>query len=61
MTYLDTSALVKLFVEERGSGAVATLVNRVEAVATAKIAYAEVHAGLARRHRPVTSRRRRTT
>jgi predicted nucleic acid-binding protein len=51
VTYLDTSALVKLFVEEPGSAVVATLVTRVEAVATAKIAYAEVHAGLARRHR----------
>ena len=51
MNYLDTSALVKRFVVERGSPLVQALVSREGPVATAKIAYAEVHAGLARKHR----------
>ena len=49
MNYLDTSALIKRFVEERGSSLIQTLVTRNEPVATAKIAYAEVYAGLTRR------------
>lgn len=51
MNYLDTSALVKLFVQEKGSQAVRETVSRGGPAATAKIAYAEVHAGLARRRR----------
>jgi predicted nucleic acid-binding protein len=51
MTYLDTSALVKRFVAETGSPVVHALVIRHGPVATAKIAYAEVHAGLARKRR----------
>lgn len=51
MNYLDSSALIKLFVEERGSGWLARLVEENGAVATAKIAYAEIYAGLARKHR----------
>jgi len=50
MNYLDTSALIKRFVVEEGS----RLVNRIireEPVATAKIAYAEVFAGLNRKQR----------
>ena len=48
MTYLDTSALIKRFVVERGSPLIQTIVTRTGPVATAKIAYAEVYAGLTR-------------
>jgi predicted nucleic acid-binding protein len=51
MNYLDTSALIKRFVAERGSGLVDALVLNGPPVATAKIAYAEVHSGLARKRR----------
>jgi len=51
MTYLDTSALIKRFVTEKGSDLVRTIFIRETPVATAKIAYAEVYAGLARKHR----------
>ncbi len=51
MTYLDTSALIKRFVEERGSALVQSLVAGGASVSTAKIAYAEVYAGLTRRQR----------
>jgi len=49
--YLDTSALIKRFVKEKGSLLVQSLLQQPEAVATAKIAYAEVFAGLARKLR----------
>jgi uncharacterized protein len=49
--YLDTSALIKRFVNEKGSLLVRSLVQRETAVATAKIAYAEIFAGLARKLR----------
>jgi len=49
--YLDTSALIKRFVNEKGSPLVQSLLQQPEAVATAKIAYAEVFAGLARKFR----------
>ena len=51
MNYLDTSALIKRFVAEKGSPLIRTLVVQEGSVATAKIAYAEVYAGLTRRHR----------
>ncbi len=51
MNYLDTSALIKRFVAEKGSLQVESLVNQRGPVATAKIAYAEVYAGLARKQR----------
>ncbi len=51
MTYLDTSALIKRFVAERGSSLVRSLVAEPASVGTAKIAYAEVYAGLRRRNR----------
>lgn len=35
--YLDASALVKLYVEERGSAVVAARVERAEAVVTARV------------------------
>ena len=51
MNYLDTSALIKRFVGERGSDRVDALMAAGEPVATGKIAYAEVHSGLARKRR----------
>lgn len=51
MNYLDTSALIKRFVVEKGSPLIQTIVTRKGPIATAKIAYAEVYAGLTRKHR----------
>ena len=51
MNYLDTSALIKRFVAEKGSPLIQTIVTRKGPVATAKIAYAEVYAGLTRKRR----------
>jgi predicted nucleic acid-binding protein len=49
--YLDTSALVKLYVEEAGSATVRETVARAEAVATNVVAYVEAFAAFARRRR----------
>ncbi|MEO8604991.1 MAG: type II toxin-antitoxin system VapC family toxin [bacterium] len=49
--YLDTSALVKLYVEEDGSAVVGSWVRDAEAVATVRIAYAEARAAFARHQR----------
>ncbi len=51
MNYLDTSALVKGFIAERGSDRIKEMVRGGEPAATSKIGYAEVHAALARRRR----------
>lgn len=51
MNYLDASALVKRYVKEDGSERVTAMVLREGPVATATIAYAEVFAAFARRHR----------
>lgn len=51
MIYLDTSALIKLYVAEQGSAEVIALVRREGIPATATIAYAEVYSGLMRRRR----------
>jgi len=48
MLYLDTSALVKLYVGESMSQAVVAAVDKVEAVATSLLAYAESRAAFAR-------------
>jgi predicted nucleic acid-binding protein len=49
--YLDTSSLVKLYVEEDGSLLVRDFVERSELVATSVVAYAEARAALARQRR----------
>lgn len=49
--YLDTSALVKLYVEEDGSALVRDLVQWAELVGTSAVAYVETRAAFARRHR----------
>jgi predicted nucleic acid-binding protein len=52
--YLDTSALVKLYVEEDGSSIVRSAVEEAETVATSIIAYVEARAAFARRQRERT-------
>jgi predicted nucleic acid-binding protein len=52
--YLDTSSLVKLYVEEPGSDSVRELVAAANVVATSTIAYPEARAALARRRRERT-------
>jgi predicted nucleic acid-binding protein len=49
--YLDTSSLVKLYVEEVGSDDVRDLVAQSEVVATSIVAYPETRAALARLRR----------
>lgn len=49
--YLDTSALVKLYVEESGSWKVREEVEKAEVVATSRIAYVEARAGFSRKLR----------
>lgn len=46
--YLDTSSLIKLYVEESGSAEVESLVGRASLVCTSVIAYAEARSALAR-------------
>jgi len=49
--YLDTSSLVKLYVEENESSKVDVLVKSSEVTATSLVAYAEARAAFARRFR----------
>ena len=49
--YLDTSAAIKLYVEEAGTPAVVARVGAAEAVATVRVTYAEARAALARYRR----------
>ena len=51
IVYLDTSSLVKLYIEEKGSRLVRDLVKRAEIVATSVVTYAEARAALARQRR----------
>lgn len=48
IAYLDTSALVKLYVSEEGSRALRAHAARSEALATSVVAYAEARAAFAR-------------
>lgn len=48
--YLDTSALVKLYVQEPDSDSVREAVDRATHVATSRVAYPEARSALARRH-----------
>ena len=49
--YLDTSALVKLYVVEEGAEIVKSLVRDADLAATSALAYAEARAAFARRYR----------
>lgn len=57
MLYCDTSALVKLYIEEAHSDRLKALVAASSAVALCRIAWAEAHAALARRAREVLADR----
>lgn len=49
--YLDTSALVKVYVQEPKSALVRENVQQADSLATSRIAYAEARAALARKRR----------
>jgi predicted nucleic acid-binding protein len=49
--YLDTSSLVKVYVDEAGADEVRRLVANADIVCTSVLAYAETRAALARRRR----------
>ena len=51
--FCDTSALIKLYIVEKGSDALRTQLSSAEAVAVCRIAWAEAHAALSRRAREV--------
>jgi len=51
IVYLDTSSLVKLYIEEDESSKVDVLVKSSEVTATSLVAYAEARAAFARRFR----------
>lgn len=51
IVYLDTSSLVKLYIEEAGAAEVRALAADARVVATSDVAYPEMRAALARRHR----------
>jgi uncharacterized protein len=51
VTYLETSALVKRFVFEAGSGEVRSLLTGDDPIASATIAYVELYSAMTRRHR----------
>jgi predicted nucleic acid-binding protein len=51
VAYFDSSALVKLVIEEAGSREVATLWDGADAVVTSRVAHPEVRAALAAAHR----------
>jgi uncharacterized protein len=51
IVYLDTSALVKLYVQEVGSTQVRLAVARADLVATSLVAYVEARSAFARKHR----------
>lgn len=51
IAYLDTSSLVKLYIEEEGSHLIRELVERAELVATSVLAYAEARSAFARQRR----------
>lgn len=57
--YLDTSALVKLYVREIGSVRVRNALQRATAAATSVVAYAEARAAFARLHREARTNPRR--
>ncbi len=51
IVYLDTSSLVKVYVDEEGSQGVVELIDKSTAAATSIVAYAESRAAFARRMR----------
>ena len=51
MLYLDSSALVKRYVQEKGSKAVTSRFERGETIYTSVLSFAEVHAAIGRKYR----------
>jgi uncharacterized protein len=51
MLYLDSSALVKRYVQEEGSKAVTSRFERGETIYTSVLSFAEVHAAIGRKYR----------
>jgi uncharacterized protein len=51
MLYLDSSALIKRYVQEEGSKAVASRFETGEKLYTSVLSYAEVHAAIGRKYR----------
>ena len=51
IVYLDTSAMVKLYVQETSSTELQRWVEEAQVIATSRIAYAEARAALARKFR----------
>ena len=51
IVYLDTSSLVKLYVEEIDSEKIKSFAHKAAAVSTSKIAYAEARAAFARKQK----------
>jgi predicted nucleic acid-binding protein len=51
LLYLDTSSLVKMFIEEKHSDRVREWADAVDVVLTCRVAYAEAVAAFSRRHR----------
>jgi uncharacterized protein len=51
MLYIDSSALVKRYVQENGSKAVTSRFERGEAIYTSVLSFAEVHAAIGRKYR----------
>jgi len=51
IVYLDTSSLVKLYVEETDSEKIRNIAHNAAAVSTSKIAYAEARAAFARKQK----------
>jgi uncharacterized protein len=51
MLYLDSSALVKRYVQEKGSKAVVSRFERGETIYTSVLSFAEVHAAICRKYR----------
>lgn len=49
--YLDTSALIKLYVDEPGRKAITAAAHAADVVGTSVLAFVEAHAALARRRR----------
>ncbi|MDN3515936.1 MAG: type II toxin-antitoxin system VapC family toxin [Candidatus Brocadia sp.] len=51
IVYLDTSDLVKLYVDEIGSDAIKEIVRKATVISTSKVAYAEARSAFARKQR----------
>ena len=51
IVYIDTSDLVKLYVDESGSDAIKEIVHKATVISTSKVAYAEARSAFVRKQR----------